>query len=200
MILKWKTTTTTVNLNTVKISPENEREAQSPGLDLKEHQHLGMKKRQRALSQQELLPARCLTLTSHLILDITNVPLYPVSKIRKLSLSPKKNKDSPVSLPILISAVIALHHPLCPVPTETLGRNSHSDPRPSIDTGRQDSASPFLSASLRLVRSFPFSFRVKQEMGAPDGQYVQDVPKLNHHHPHSSQKLLETNPEMLPPL
>ncbi|KAK2490542.1 hypothetical protein MC885_005523 [Smutsia gigantea] len=31
--------------------------------------------------------------------DITNVPLYPVSKIRKLSLSPKKNKDSPVSLP-----------------------------------------------------------------------------------------------------
>ncbi|XP_058585749.1 shugoshin 1 [Neofelis nebulosa] len=32
--------------------------------------------------------------------DITNAPLYPVLKVRKLSLSPKKNKESPaVSLP-----------------------------------------------------------------------------------------------------
>lgn len=31
-------------------------------------------------------------------------------------------------------------------------------------------------------------------------RYVQDIPKLNHHHPHSSQKLLETNPETFPPL
>lgn len=32
--------------------------------------------------------------------DITNVPLHPEVKMRKLSLSPKKNKESPpVSLP-----------------------------------------------------------------------------------------------------
>ncbi|XP_057356739.1 LOW QUALITY PROTEIN: shugoshin 1-like [Manis pentadactyla] len=54
-------------------------------------------------SQTTKTPASTLPETHqspHLSLkDITNVPLYPASKIRKLSLFPKKNKDSPVSLP-----------------------------------------------------------------------------------------------------